>query len=450
MLTITKSSFVISSYSSFWFPLIAVLARLSSSTAEISFFIIAGYALLGKQQALQALVLLFLFTTLNDAIAPSVEFMSLLRYVVIFSAFFSIFLRANFLKYNLTVLYTLCFAVFIIIHSMFFSSVIEVSVLKIISWTIVMITLLKAWGELNELEYKRMKQWVARFILFILLSSLFFLLIPEVGYKINNDGFQGVLNHPQAFGLLAALAAAIYFGYLFEKRNKSLWSLISILLLILWLIFLSKTRTAALSVFFSLFIALLFFFFLNLFKKKFYLRIFQYKSLFFIILLFLIFYLLLITDSTNFINNFIIKNNKEEFDRFSQIFFQSRNFLIEPMIENINKNFITGIGFGIASDPLSMNIQPDPFLNLPISAAVEKGTLYIAILEELGIFGFILFVMWAFILFYKHAIYSLGSMIILITILLINIGEAVLFSVGGMGLLILILLTSIITRPKLS
>jgi hypothetical protein len=432
--------------------LIAILARLNPSTAEISFFIIAGYALLGKQQALQALVLLFLFTALNDEIAPSVEFVSLLRYVVIFSAFFSIFLRANFLKYNLTALYTLCFAVFIIIHSMFFSSVIEVSVLKLISWTIVMITLLKAWGELNELEYDRMKKWVARFILFILLSSLPFLLIPEVGYEKNNIGFQGVLNHPQAFGVLAALSAATFSGYFFEKRNKSLWSLISILFLILWLIFLSKARSAMLSFSFSLFIALLFFF-LNPFKKKFYLGIFKYKSLFFIILLFLIFlifYLLLISETTNFINNFITKNNNEEFDSLFKIYLQSRNVLIEPMIENINKNFITGIGFGIASDPLSMNIQLDPFLKLPIGAAVEKGTIYIAILEELGIFGFILFVMWVFILFYKVGIYSLGSMIILITILLINIGEAVLFSIGGIGLPVLILLTSIITRPKLS
>jgi hypothetical protein len=161
-------------------------------------------------------------------------------------------------------------------------------------------------------------------------------------------------------------------------------------------------------------------------------------------------FLLFISEIIEPINNFLFEKNISNINNLFESYKESRGILFQPIIENINKNFITGIGFGIASDPLSMNIQLDPFLNLPISAAVEKGTVYIAILEELGIFGFILFVMWVFILFYKAAIHSLGSMIILITILLINIGEAVLFSIGGIGLPILILLTSIITRPKLS
>ena len=70
------------------------------------------------------------------------------------------------------------------------------------------------------------------------------------------------------------------------------------------------------------------------------------------------------------------------------------------MIDNINKNFTTGIGFGIPSSLSAANIQLDPIFNLPIGMSVEKGSVYIAILEELGIFGFILFVLWIFILFY--------------------------------------------------
>ena len=40
-------------------------------------------------------------------------------------------------------------------------------------------------------------------------------------------------------------------------------------------------------------------------------------------------------------------------------------------------------------------------------------------------------------------------MTILMTILLVNISEAVLFSIGGIGLISIILLTSAIMRPKL-
>jgi len=447
MLTIDKPSYAIFSYSSFWVPLIAILARLNPSTAEISFFIIAAYALLGKQQAIQALALLFLFTMISSGIAPDTEYSSLIRYIVVFSAFLSIFFRISFLKYHPIALYTLGLAGFILIHSLFFSKLADVSILKIVNWTIVVITLLKAWGELNELEHERIKKWVTRFFLFISLSSLPFLFIPEIGYRNNQSGFQGVLNHPQAFGILIALVAAIFFGHLFEK-NKSSWSLVSILFLLCLLIFLSKSRTASLSLFIGLFISLLFFFIISFLRKKYVLTIFRSKLYFFI--LFLMLFLLFISGIIEPINNFLFEKNISNINNLFESYKESRGILFQPMIENINKNFITGIGFGIASDPLSMNIQLDPFLNLPISAAVEKGTVYIAILEELGIFGFILFVMWVFILFYKAAIHSLGSMIILITILLINIGEAVLFSIGGIGLPVLILLTSIITRPKLS
>lgn len=447
MLTIDKPSFVIFSYSSFWVPLIAILARLNPSTAEISFFIIAGYALLGKQQAIQALALLFLFTMISSGIAPDVELVSLIRYIVIISAFLSIFLRISFLKYHFIALCTLGFAVFVLIHSLFFSKFADLSILKIVSWTIIVITLLKAWGELNELEHERMKKWIISFFLFISLSSLPFLLIPEIGYKNNQSGFQGVLNNPQAFGILIALVAAIFFGHFFEK-NKFSWSLVSILFVLCLLIFFSKARTASLSLFLGLPISLLFFFILSFLRKKSLLLIFRRKSFFFI--LFLMLFLLFIFEIIEPINNFLYGKNTSNINNLFESYKESRGILFQPMIENINKNFITGIGFGIASDPLSMNIQRDPFLNLPIGAPVEKGTIYIAILEELGIFGFILFIIWVFILFYKAAISSLGSMIIMVTILLINIGEAVLFSIGGMGLPVLILLTSIITRPKLS
>jgi hypothetical protein len=161
-----------------------------------------------------------------------------------------------------------------------------------------------------------------------------------------------------------------------------------------------------------------------------------------------VFFLLFFFQSIELLNNFLKKNTVNT-DNLFEIFKESRGVLFEPMIENINKNFITGIGFGIASDPLSMSIQRDTFLYLPISAPIEKGTLYIAVLEELGIFGFILFVIWVFILFYKATINGLGSLTVLMNILLLNISESVLFSVGGMGLPILILLTSIISKPKL-
>ena len=42
-----------------------------------------------------------------------------------------------------------------------------------------------------------------------------------------------------------------------------------------------------------------------------------------------------------------------------------------------------------------------------------------------------------------------GALIVLLTFLLFNLGEAGLFSANGYGMLYLIVITSIITRPKL-
>ena len=448
MLTADKSSFVISSYSSFWFPLIAVLARLNSSTADISFFILAGYALLGKQQVIQAFALLFLFTMINFKIAPDVESVSLIRYVVIFCAFLSIFLRISFLKYDPLTLYTLGFAAFVIIHSIFFSKFADLSIVKIISWTIVVITLFKTWTGLDELEHDRMKKWITRFFLLVALSSLPFLLIPEVGYTLHEDKFQGVLLHPQTFGLFIALVTVIFFGYLFEKNKFSL-RLLGIIFLLCSLIFLSKSRTAGFSLIIALVFSFSFFFILNFFIRKKKLSIF--KSFFiFTLLLFSIIFLLFNSEIKNQIIYFFNKDTSTDIDSLLQTYLKSRAVLIQPIIENIKKDFIVGIGFGVSSDPLMMIIHRDPFLNLPISAPIEKGIIFFSILEELGIFGFILFMIWILILFYKAMMNGISSIMVLILILSSNIGEATLFSVGGIGLPFLILLTSVITRPKAS
>ena len=147
MLTIDNPSFVIFSYSSFWVPLIAILARLNPSTAEISFFIIAGYALLGKQQAIQALALLFLFTMISSGIAPDIEHMSLIRYIVVISAFLSIFFRISFLKYHPITLYTLGFAGFILFVMWTFILIYKASIYSLGSMIILITILLINIGE---------------------------------------------------------------------------------------------------------------------------------------------------------------------------------------------------------------------------------------------------------------------------------------------------------------
>ena len=111
------------------------------------------------------------------------------------------------------------------------------------------------------------------------------------------------------------------------------------------------------------------------------------------------------------------------------------------MWENIEAQPWRGIGFGLASDPATMVVDRDPILDLPTGATIEKGVMPIAVLEELGAFGFIAVMLWLWMLISRAARGGgMTALAVFYTALLLNMGESVLFSPGGMGLLFLILI----------
>ena len=98
MLIESVSNFKISLNSHVWFPSLAIILRIIPVTADFSYIILAGYALLGRQQIIQALMLSWLFSMLNPVFTPNAEYASFTRYIIILTSFFSIFFRANFKK----------------------------------------------------------------------------------------------------------------------------------------------------------------------------------------------------------------------------------------------------------------------------------------------------------------------------------------------------------------
>ena len=119
----------------------------------------------------------------------------------------------------------------------------------------------------------------------------------------------------------------------------------------------------------------------------------------------------------------------------------SRGALIDRMLENVREHPWTGIGFGIASYPEDMDVARDPVLGLPTGAAVEKGMVFLAVLEELGIFGLLSVLAWLWMLVRRTARNAgMTALAVCLTALFMNFGESVLFSPGGMGMLSLILI----------
>jgi hypothetical protein len=125
---------------------------------------------------------------------------------------------------------------------------------------------------------------------------------------------------------------------------------------------------------------------------------------------------------------------------------QSRGFIIELMMANIQRHPLTGIGFGVATEGgQSGEIQYDPILGLPIMAAVEKGVMPIALIEELGIPFACLFAAWFVMLFVMAARGGPINVALLTAAIFTNVAEAVFFSPGGMGMFFLVIVAMAVT-----
>ena len=244
-----------------------------------------------------------------------------------------------------------------------------------------------------------------------------------------------------------ALLGAFILGQLLEQKKPS-WKLIFSLSFIFLLIFMTESRTSGIALFLAFFICIVFIFLISRHNLESYSPAVKSKRLFSIGLI-LIFFFVIDASYFNLVDYFITKSSKAEVSGLIDAFITSRSVLYEPMITNIIENPFTGIGFGIASDPKSMAITNDPIFGLPIQAPIEKGITFLMVLEEVGLIGFLLFILWLFLLINRSISNGIAAFLVLITLLLINVGESVLFSPGGAGLIIIIALSATVTKPRL-
>jgi len=444
MLIALGSNSKISLNSHVGFPLLAIILRLIPLTADFSYLILAGYALLGRRQIIEALLLSWFFSTLSTEIIPIAKYGSFFRYILLVVCFYSIFIRANFRKSNVITLCTIGLGVFFIFNSIFYSQVPTISFLKAFNWTLVIVILLLAWQGLDSLEYEDTKNWIKIFLLMIILISIPTLLIPKIGFSVNVTYFAGILNHPQAFGMTAAVLAAILIGETFFQNKSTILSVV-IIIICISLTVVSGSRTAGFALFLAVIISLLLFPILTIRKIK---SLFNLKkNKFHIITIFLLLMIILSPFIFDLISTFMTKTNQSTVDGIIDAYTKSRAVLYMPMIDNILENPLRGIGFGLASDWSSMYIKY--FKGIPVSAPIEKGVLPLAILEEVGVFGFTFFIVWILLLVRLAIANSFSDTLILLTFLIFNLAEAGLFSPNGYGMLYLIMIASVVNKPKL-
>ncbi len=422
----------------------------SAPTANLSYWLLAAYAMLGRAQAIQAIGMSWFFTMINPGIAPGASLGSIGKYAVFLAACFSVILRSDILTGNMKikrpVIYTVSIGIFFVIHSFLISPMPDVSILKATSWLMVTATLFAAWGKLNDEERGRLfnKLYVGLVVLMVISIPL---VVLPVGYLRNGNGFQGILNHPQAFGSTMAILGALSGSSLLAQRKTS-WSNVAVFCSCLVLILLSEARTAGVALVLGLMLGFIVVPWLSGKGINKVVPGLKSQRLWGAIGVFLIFGLVFYPFISQKVDNYISKSGRAgDIETLTAAYEISRGALIDRLLVNIQENPVGGIGFGIASDPIDMKVERDPFFSFPVSAPIEKGVLPLAVLEELGVIGASLVLLWFLMVLRSASANGLEPLVVTIMALLLNMGENTFFSPGGFGALILIFVSWACTGP---
>jgi hypothetical protein len=418
---------------------IAILLRFASATtADVSFAALALLALRGRQQAIQALVLSWLFLMLNDAIAPEPPNGSIGRYAVLMAAALMLFVRRAPVRPSVrpVKVHTATFVLsgFLFYHSLLLSQMPDVSLLKALSWVLSLVVLMLCWQGLRPHERDRSEQFLFGLLVAILILSVP-LLAVSAGRAVNGAGFQGILGHPQVYGISMAILGA-WTALKVLSMPRAPLRLIAMAPVCCGFIVLSEARTALVAMLAGVLAAILSCGVLSGRRMREIMPGLRNRNVGALLLLGMIAVPIVVVAFEPLLLGFIDKRSGS--GDFIEAYRASRGLLIDAMLQNIEKHFFTGIGFGIASAPEEMVIVRDPVLGLPISALVEKGALPFAVFEELGVFGFVVAVVWIGAVLAQCARAGVAPLGLALVFLLVNMGEATLFSPGGFGLIGLI------------
>jgi hypothetical protein len=431
-----------------WHPRAAVAG--DAHADRLAPHLIAPYAFCGRRQAILALYLCCLFNLMNHGFPGRVPSgAALLRFVVFFSAAFSVLLHGRNPRAPrqgwLLMPSTFVMCLLIGVHSVAISPLIDVSLLKIISFTIVVMTIFAGWSWMDATERRLTEQMILGGLMIAAVASIPLTRLP-MGYMRNGALFQGVMVHPNNFGPMMAILAIVLATQCLTLRPLRPWRVV-MLLIALAMVILSRSRMSLVAFVGGVAIGLL--------AETCRGVLAHYKKsprvvagrLGIAVIGTVILLGVNIGRVAAFYDDFIRKGQKDV-ENISEAFQKSRGFLIEKLQRNIADNPMTGIGFGIASDSETwVGIDRDPIFGLPLMYTIEKGVMPLAVLEELGIpLGTLVF-LWIALLSVRATRGGIVPLTAYSVAILTNLAESTLFSPGGMGLMILIVAGWAATAP---
>lgn len=429
-----------------WPQVFVIIGLLIGAKVEATplFVLLFFWALRSHVYALQALTFSFLLFFLNPAFFPISSLAGALRLLILGAAIARIFFDVRYSKVKMS--YTLwalvAFSVMVAASSLLFSPIPIISLFKVLSFTLGVAAILVA-AQLNRGKSVYWQSWFFTLFLVVLCLSIPTYFIPSVGFAKNGRGFQGILNHPQAFGVFLCPMTAWLSCAFVTRENASilfLWTLF-----LAWFsLFASQTRTAFLSLILSTLLTLVIMaIFQSRALRNAFARVRQDKRAFtaltLSVLLGLSVALLNLSSIQQGLSDFMSKGVEDA--SVSEGFQQSRGFVIEKSWENFQKNPLVGIGFGVPSEPSNDKGMGSSIAGIAVSAPTEKGFLPSATVEENGLLGtFFLIIFMGCLLRDCLKKENFANLCLFLACIGVNIGEMIFFSLGGTGLFMWLLM----------
>ena len=314
-----------------------------------------------------------------------------------------------------------------------------VSNLKLFLFTMTFFALLGASAKLMSTRYdiRKLRTKILTVSIFIIFGSIFVIPFPGISEMnaelvlLNPDIislYQGVTYHSQALGVVAAMLGTLLFAdFIFSIQRKD-WLYYALILGCPILIYKTASRTGLASYFAGMAFVGYFAMRSRMVARSWRLRL---TTIVWSLVIGISISILVLPFMREKVAKFITKNYSGDTTLVSENIMGSRQAKIDFAIENWKHSPIIGNGFQVTED---MKYKQMDSIKDILSAPVEKSTWIVAILEEGGIFGMILFCIFIIVTlstFIRQKAY-IGAAL-LFEFLVVNLGEFGIFAMSAEG-----------------
>lgn len=403
---------------------VLLLAMFGTAGQSLAFALLILWSLRGGRYTIEALTLAALLSSLNGGIFPEAQPQEVLRFAILPVALLANMFRISWRReiFTLPLIALILFAVAIIVISLNASYFPTGSIVRVILFLSGSLAILLAAVNLGD-DVVEARKWLLYSSGTIVFLS-FPLILTGLGYTVNGRGFQGLLGQPQAFGVwLAAYASWIALQVYTGELRGVVWRTLVVITLISLVA--TEARTGLLA--FGLGSAAGFLVYATNNREAGYKTILSVSALMIGLGLF--------WGLSGGVMDAIweVVRKQSQSSSLVDLYLDSRGNLFSKSWQNFQQYPWTGIGFSLPSNRLSMDVTwVGP---LPVVVSSEKGNLFVAVLEEVGMLGTGFFAL-LFLSLLRAPVMARNASgtALALAALATNVGESTFFFMGGVGL----------------